>query len=56
MIDWQEPQFPIPYPLKRSRGVYEELDMLWKEAQTGNPSAIERVKLIYKKLVAKSDQ
>ena len=47
MIDWKDTQFPVPYALKRSRGVYEELDMLWKDAKEGDPQAIERVKRIY---------
>jgi hypothetical protein len=53
MIDWKDSQFPVPYALKRSRGVYEELDMLWKDAKEGDPQAIERVKRIYNRLIGK---
>jgi hypothetical protein len=52
-IDWNNSQFPIPYPLKRSRGVYERLDELWKEAQSGDQEAIEKVIKVYARLIKK---
>ncbi len=55
-IDWSNYQFPVPYALRRSRGVYERLDALWKDAKEGNKESEEVVIRIYRRLITNAKQ